>query len=105
MAKTAIKLENVTKVFPGVRALNNVSFEIKEGDVHCIIGENGAGKSTMIKILAGVQGCDGGHVELFGQKVNFKSPEDAKKAGGTVRRTEADGTSDSWCALLLGTER
>ena len=81
MAKTAIKLENVTKVFPGVRALNNVSFEIKEGDVHCIIGETGAGKSTMIKILAGVQGCDGGHVELFGQKVNFKSPEDAKKAG------------------------
>ena len=84
MAKTAIKLENVTKVFPGVRALNNVSFEIKEGDVHCIIGENGAGKSTMIKILAGVQGCDGGHVELFAQKENFNSPEHAKKAGGGV---------------------
>ena len=81
MAETAIKLVNVTKVFPGVRALSDVSFEIKEGDVHCIIGENGAGKSTMIKILAGVQGCDGGHVEMFGQKVNFKNPEDAKKAG------------------------
>lgn len=81
MGNIAIKLEGVTKVFPGVRALSNVSFEIKEGDVHCLIGENGAGKSTMIKILAGVQGCDGGHVEIFGEKVNFKSPEDAKKAG------------------------
>lgn len=78
---TAIKLEGVTKVFPGVRALSGVSFSIEEGHVHCIIGENGAGKSTMIKILAGVQGCDGGHVELFGQTVHFKNPEDAKKAG------------------------
>ena len=81
MANTAIRLVDVTKVFPGVRALDNVSFEIHEGDVHCIIGENGAGKSTLIKILAGVQGCDGGHVELFGQTVHFKSPEDAKRAG------------------------
>ncbi len=81
MANTAIRLVDVTKIFPGVRALGNVSFEIKEGDVHCIIGENGAGKSTMIKILAGVQGCDGGYVEMVGQRVNFKCPEDAKKAG------------------------
>lgn len=81
MENIAIKLVGVTKVFPGVRALNDVSFEIKEGDVHCLIGENGAGKSTMIKIFAGVQGCDGGHVEVFGQEVHFKSPEDAKKAG------------------------
>lgn len=81
MENVAVKLDGVTKVFPGVRALNNVSFEIKEGEVHCLIGENGAGKSTMIKILAGVQGCDGGHVELFGKEVCFKTPEDAKKAG------------------------
>ncbi len=81
MASIAIKLEGVTKVFPGVRALDNVSFEIKEGDVHAIIGENGAGKSTLIKILAGVQTSDAGHVELFGEPRHFKSPEDAKKAG------------------------
>jgi ABC-type sugar transport system ATPase subunit len=81
MANTAIKLEGVTKVFPGVRALNNVSFEIKEGDVHCIIGENGAGKSTLIKIFAGVQGLDAGQVMMFGKPVSFKSPEEAMKAG------------------------
>jgi ABC-type sugar transport system ATPase subunit len=77
----AIKLVEVSKVFPGVRALDRVSFEISEGAVHCIIGENGAGKSTLIKILAGVQGCDGGHVELFGRTVAFRSPEEALKAG------------------------
>jgi len=77
----AIKLVEVSKVFPGVRALDRVSFEVSEGAVHCIIGENGAGKSTLIKILAGVQGCDGGHVELFGRTVAFRSPEEALKAG------------------------
>lgn len=81
MNKNAISLKNITKVFPGVRALNNVSFDIEEGGVHCIIGENGAGKSTLIKILAGVQKFDSGEMEMFGERVSFKSPEESKRFG------------------------
>lgn len=76
-----IKLVGITKLFPGVRALDDVSFEIEQGDIHGIIGENGAGKSTLIKILAGVQACDMGHIELFDKVVQFKSPEEALNAG------------------------
>jgi ABC-type sugar transport system ATPase subunit len=81
MNEIAISLKNISMVFPGVRALDRVGFGIRQGEIHAIVGENGAGKSTLIKILAGVEIATDGEIEIFGKKINFKSPEDAKKYG------------------------
>lgn len=59
-----LKVENVTKVYPGVTALDDVSFSIKKGEVHALVGENGAGKSTLIKCIMGVERQNSGHVYL-----------------------------------------
>ncbi|HYY29858.1 MAG TPA: sugar ABC transporter ATP-binding protein [Chthoniobacterales bacterium] len=65
-----LQLRNVSKTFPGVRALQNISFELKEGEVHCLCGENGAGKSTLIKILSGAyQPDEGGEILFEGRRV------------------------------------
>ena len=68
--KEVFRLENVSKTFPGVRALNKIDFDLKEGEVHCLCGENGAGKSTLIKILSGAYIPDkGGHIYFAGEEV------------------------------------
>ncbi len=76
-----IELKNIVKVFPGVRALDGVSFDIREGEVHSLCGENGAGKSTLIKVLTGVHTIDGGDYFIDGKRVNFKSTTEAIAAG------------------------
>lgn len=81
MKDIAIQFTNVGKLFPGVKALDEVTFDIKKGELHCIVGENGAGKSTLIKILAGVHQHDEGEIRLFGKIIDFKNPEQAKKRG------------------------
>ncbi len=79
--KEIIRLNNISKSFPGVKALKNVSFDLKEGEVHCLCGENGAGKSTLIKILSGVyQPDESGEIIFDGKKVDM-SPHLAMSIG------------------------
>ena len=82
MAQNIIcKINNVTKRFPGVTALSNVSFDIERGKVHAIVGENGAGKSTLMNILSGVYHTEEGTVEFEGRHVSFDHPRAAQLAG------------------------
>jgi rhamnose transport system ATP-binding protein len=76
-----LRLDSVSKTFPGVRALDSVQFDVRPGEVHALLGENGAGKSTLIKIMSGVHEPDGGTVELDGKPVRLDRPQDAQKAG------------------------
>ena len=76
-----IELDDIVKVFPGVRALDGVSIKIAEGKVHALCGENGAGKSTLIKVMTGVHARDGGDYRIDGKTVNFKSTKEAIDAG------------------------
>jgi monosaccharide-transporting ATPase len=76
-----LEVVDVSKVFPGVRALDDVTFTLREGEVHALVGENGAGKSTLIKVLTGVYQPDGGEVRYRDQPVSFGTPMDAQRAG------------------------
>ena len=77
----AVEFDGVTKRFPGVVALQDVSLSIAEGSCHALCGENGAGKSTLGKILAGLYRVDGGTLRVFGTPVQFAGPEQALAAG------------------------
>lgn len=76
-----LRMEGISKVFPGVKALDNVSLTVKAGTVHALMGENGAGKSTLMKCLFGVYNKDGGHIYLEGNEVNFKNSKEALEHG------------------------
>ena len=77
----AIKLSNISKSFPGVKANDDISFDIKQGTIHAIVGKNGAGKSTLMKILYGMQKQDSGSINIFSEQVKFLSPKDAISKG------------------------
>ena len=79
-----IEMAHISKSFPGVRALNDVSFACAAGEVHALVGENGAGKSTLIKIMSGVYRPDAGDIVINGQKLNFRHPVEALRAGISV---------------------
>ena len=83
-----ISFSNVTKRFPGVAALSDVSFEVASGSCHAICGENGAGKSTLGKTLAGIHSPDGGTITLDGRVAHFDSPRDALAAGVAIVHQE-----------------
>ena len=81
MSEPILELHGITKIFPGVRALNNVQFDLRPGEIHALMGENGAGKSTFIKVIMGVHQAEEGEMRLHGKPVHFKSTRDAQKAG------------------------
>ncbi|MFF2900716.1 sugar ABC transporter ATP-binding protein [Streptomyces sp. NPDC057966] len=76
-----LEARSVSKRFPGVVALDDVSFSLRAGETHALVGENGAGKSTLIKVLTGVHRPDGGELRLGGQPVRFARPFEAQQAG------------------------
>lgn len=81
MTVPAVRFERITRRFPGVQALSDVSLEIAAGSCHALCGENGAGKSTLGKILAGIHAPDSGRLFVQGNEARFNSPRDALGAG------------------------
>ncbi|MEK9135835.1 MAG: ATP-binding cassette domain-containing protein, partial [Bacteroidota bacterium] len=76
-----LHMRAIRKQYPGVLALDDVSFDLQAGEVHCLLGENGAGKSTLMKVLSGAVPKDGGDIELDGSLVELYSPADAQRLG------------------------
>ncbi len=76
-----LHMSGIRKQYPGVLALQDVSFELRAGEFHCLLGENGAGKSTLMKILSGAIPKDGGKISIDGTEIDISSPSDARKHG------------------------
>jgi ABC-type sugar transport system ATPase subunit len=108
MAAPLLEMRNITKSFPGVRALDGVSFDLNQGEVHALVGENGAGKSTLIKILAGVYPHPdyGGEIILEGSERRFGNVRDSEKAGIAIIFQELSLVKDLSVAenIFLGRE-
>ena len=85
-----LEIKNISKEFPGVKALDNVSFYLKRGEIHALVGENGAGKSTLMKILAGIYNPDSGEIIYDGQPFTPKKPVDALNKGVAMVHQELD---------------
>ncbi|KUK82679.1 MAG: ABC transporter related [Petrotoga mobilis] len=85
-----LELKNISKEFPGVKALENINLKIEENTIHAICGENGAGKSTLISILGGIYplGTYEGEIYLHGERVKFRNPKEAEEAGIAVVHQE-----------------
>jgi methyl-galactoside transport system ATP-binding protein len=81
MAEYYLEMKGISKSFPGVKALDNVSLSVRPGTVHALMGENGAGKSTLMKCLFGIYKMDAGEVLINGQKVSINNPDEAMKMG------------------------
>ena len=83
MNEYILEMRGITKEFPGVRALDNVNFKVKNGEIHCLVGENGAGKSTLMKVLSGVYkfGSYSGDIVYNGEVQQFQSTKDSENAG------------------------
>ena len=81
MSEYVLEMRNISKAFPGVKALDQVNFKVKAGEIHALVGENGAGKSTLMKVIDGVYQADEGSVLIDGQEVTIRDSKDAKRHG------------------------
>lgn len=88
MNEVIVSMEDITKTFPGVKALDHVQFHLRAGTVEALLGENGAGKSTLMKILSGVYTRDSGKLEIFGKEYGDLTPKEAQKAGVAIIHQE-----------------
>lgn len=88
MGEVILEMRNIDKTFPGVHALNNVSFDVRRGEVHALMGENGAGKSTLMKVLTGIYTKDSGSIIYEGKEVEFHNAREAQDAGIVIVHQE-----------------
>ncbi len=86
MSKQILEMKQITKEFPGVKALDEVTFQVKRGEIHCLIGENGAGKSTLMKVLSGVYpfGTYTGDIVIENETMQFNNIKDSEKSGVAI---------------------
>ena len=96
-----LEMKDITKEFPGVKALSNVSFRVAENEIHCLVGENGAGKSTLMKVLSGVypHGSYTGEILFNGVPQKFSSIRDSEKAGIAIIYQELALVAEMTCLL------
>ena len=90
MAKILLEMKNITKTFPGVKALDNVNFKVEEGEIHALVGENGAGKSTLMNVLSGIYpyGTYEGDIIYDGKVCKFSTIKDSEKLGIVIIHQE-----------------
>ena len=88
MNEVIVSMNNISKSFPGVKALDNVHFELRSGEVMALLGENGAGKSTLMKILSGVYTRDEGTMKIFGKEYGDLTPKQAQQIGVAIIHQE-----------------
>jgi putative multiple sugar transport system ATP-binding protein len=90
LAKELLRMDHITKTFPGVKALNDVNFVVQEGEIHALVGENGAGKSTLMKVLSGIwpYGSYSGEIKYNGEICKFQHIKDSEKKGIVIIHQE-----------------
>lgn len=107
MSEFIVEINNVSKSFGGIKALNGVRFDLKAGEVHALLGENGAGKSTLMKIMSGVYTKDEGTVKVMGETVENLTPKKAQALGIAIIHQELNMCSHLTVTenIFLGLER